>query len=122
MNSQTDRCYHGGAFFKAIGEGFDHLERHQQVINADVLDAWFPPAPSVIETVTEYLPWLARTSPPTHSEGLIDHFRKQRSPTKLRSSGGRLIGLDLPRSKRVAYAKFKSIDARSFIRRVLTRM
>lgn len=78
MNSQTDRCYHGGAFFKAIGEGFDHLERHQQVINADVLDAWFPPAPSVIETVTEYLPWLARTSPPTHSEGLIETISESR--------------------------------------------
>ncbi len=36
-------CFHGGAFFAAIGENFDHLERAENIINADVLDAWFPP-------------------------------------------------------------------------------
>ena len=35
-------CFHGGAFFGAIGETFDRLERRRDVINADVLDAWFP--------------------------------------------------------------------------------
>jgi hypothetical protein len=39
-------CFHGGAFFEAIGDRFDRLERRHDIINADVLDAWFPPAAS----------------------------------------------------------------------------
>jgi hypothetical protein len=38
-------CFHGGAFFSAIGESFQDLSRSRDVINADVLDAWFPTAP-----------------------------------------------------------------------------
>ena len=57
-------CYHGGAFFEAIGPSFDGLERSREIINADVLDAWFPPAPSALAALREHLPWLARTSPP----------------------------------------------------------
>jgi histidinol-phosphate/aromatic aminotransferase/cobyric acid decarboxylase-like protein len=64
------RCYHGGAFFEAIGDDFATLERSRTVINADVLDAWFPPSPIAIAAVRRYLPWLLRTSPPTSSEGL----------------------------------------------------
>ncbi len=63
-------CFHGGAFFDAVGTDFATLERSTHVINADVLDAWFPPAPAVLDALTDYLPWLARTSPPTDSEGL----------------------------------------------------
>src|SRR5436305_385557 len=37
-------CFHGGAFFQTIGERFDALDRSREVINADVLDAWFPAA------------------------------------------------------------------------------
>lgn len=64
-------CYHGGAFFEAIGPEFDHLERRHKIIAADVLDAWFPPSPRVITALTEDLPWLLRTSPPTHCEGMV---------------------------------------------------
>lgn len=64
-------CFHGGAFFSAIGETFDQLARRHAVINADVLDAWFPPAPGVVATLTEHLPWLVGTSPPTDCGGLI---------------------------------------------------
>jgi histidinol-phosphate/aromatic aminotransferase/cobyric acid decarboxylase-like protein len=63
-------CFHGGAFFKAIGARFDALERRNQIINADVLDAWFPPSPKVLDAIRDHLPWLMSTSPPTHSEGL----------------------------------------------------
>ena len=63
-------CFHGGAFFSAVGEEFDALERRQHIINADVLDAWFPPAPKVLACLEAHLPWLLRTSPPTQSEGL----------------------------------------------------
>lgn len=63
-------CFHGGAFFDAIGDGFTDLWRRERIVNADVLDAWFPPAPGVIDALTEHLGWLARTSPPTTSAGL----------------------------------------------------
>src|SRR5207344_1800686 len=39
--------------------------------NADVLDAWFPPAPGVTDTLQAHLPWLLRTSPPTDCAGLV---------------------------------------------------
>ena len=58
---KTIPVYHGGAFFEAIGEEFDRLERKDQVINADVLDAWFDPAPRVVEALREDLPWILRT-------------------------------------------------------------
>ena len=67
----TPSCYHGGAFFEAIGDEFATLERAKTVISADVLDAWFPPAPSVMEAIAAHLPWLMRTSPPTSCEGLV---------------------------------------------------
>ena len=71
MNHSTaPACYHGGAFFDSIGPEFDHLERRHKVIAADVLDAWFPPSPKVVAALTQDLPWLLRTSPPTHCEGL----------------------------------------------------
>ena len=65
-----DGCYHGGAFFDAIGDEFDTLERKDAVINADVLDAWFDPAPSVIDTLATHLAFALRTSPPTNCEGM----------------------------------------------------
>jgi histidinol-phosphate/aromatic aminotransferase/cobyric acid decarboxylase-like protein/N-acyl-L-homoserine lactone synthetase len=71
-------CFHGGAFFDAVGVSFDTLERKDTVINADVLDAWFPPAPGVVEALTEHLPWLLRTSPPAGCEGLIDAIARAR--------------------------------------------
>jgi histidinol-phosphate/aromatic aminotransferase/cobyric acid decarboxylase-like protein/N-acyl-L-homoserine lactone synthetase len=64
-------CFHGGAFFEAIGETFESLDRSTRVINADVLDAWFPPAPGVVGALQEYLPWLLRTSPPQDAGGLV---------------------------------------------------
>ena len=64
-------CYHGGEFFSAVGDEFDSLERFQAVINADVLDAWFPPSPKAIAALEQHLPQLLRTSPPTGCEGLV---------------------------------------------------
>lgn len=72
-------CFHGGAFFGAIGADFSSLERRHSIINADVLDAWFPPAPSVIESLREHLPWLMRTSPPTTCEGFVAAIAAARS-------------------------------------------
>lgn len=72
------KCFHGGAFFHAVGEKFHSLERSRSIINADVLDAWFPPAPAVMDALTEYLPWLLRTSPPTHCAGLVETIAEVR--------------------------------------------
>jgi histidinol-phosphate/aromatic aminotransferase/cobyric acid decarboxylase-like protein len=63
-------CFHGGAFFEAIGEEFDDLARRRSIVNADVLDAPFPPSPRVRAALGQDLGWLARTSPPVHAEGL----------------------------------------------------
>ena len=71
-------CFHGGAFFDAIGDEFDHLDRSASVINADVLDAWFPPSPRVVSALREYLPWMLRTSPPTACEGMIRTIARSR--------------------------------------------
>jgi histidinol-phosphate/aromatic aminotransferase/cobyric acid decarboxylase-like protein len=65
-------CFHGGGFFKAVGERFDNLNRKETIINADVLDAWFPPSPLVTQALKEHLDWLLRTSPPTGCQGLIE--------------------------------------------------
>jgi histidinol-phosphate/aromatic aminotransferase/cobyric acid decarboxylase-like protein len=67
-------CFHGGAFFEAIGNRFDALERKDSIINADVLDAWFPPSPRVVAALNQHLEWLLRTSPPTGCDGLIENL------------------------------------------------
>ena len=64
-------CAHGGAFFDAIGTAFDDLSRRNGVINADVLDAWFPPTPRIVARLAPHLEWLIATSPPTACEGLV---------------------------------------------------
>ena len=71
-------CFHGGDFFKAVGEGFETLERKNTIINADVLDAWFPPSPRVTAALKEHLEWLVKTSPPTECDGLIDGIARAR--------------------------------------------
>jgi histidinol-phosphate/aromatic aminotransferase/cobyric acid decarboxylase-like protein len=71
-------CFHGGAFFDAIGDHFTDLTRRHQIINADVLDAWFPPSPKVLDQLREHLPWLVRTSPPAACSGLLDAIASAR--------------------------------------------
>ena len=67
---RTRTCFHGGAFFEAIGEEFETLGKKDSVINADVLDAWFDPAPAVVHKLAEYLPFAIKTSPPTSASGM----------------------------------------------------
>src|SRR5436190_467887 len=71
-------CFHGGAFFEQIGTDFRNLDRHREIINADVLDAWYPPSPNVVSALQEYLPWLLRTSPPTTCDGLVKEIARSR--------------------------------------------
>jgi len=67
----SSNCYHGGSFFKAIGEDFQTLQKTEQIINADVLDAWFSPSPDVLNMLNNDLAWFLKTSPPTYAAGLI---------------------------------------------------
>jgi len=70
MTSPPQHAFHGGASFDAIGSDFADLARRHAVVDADVLDAWYEPAPGVLSTLREHLPWLVKTSPPTHGDGL----------------------------------------------------
>jgi histidinol-phosphate/aromatic aminotransferase/cobyric acid decarboxylase-like protein len=83
-------CYHGGQFFEAVGEEFETLERLDEVISADVLDAWFPPAPGALEALQRHLPRLLQTSPPTACEGLVRAIARARGvpPESILPGGG----------------------------------
>lgn len=83
-------CYHGGAFFDAIGDQFDDLDRKKDVIAADVLDAWFPPAPIVQDILKKHCEWVIGTSPPTHAEGMIKTIARTRGidPACILPGGG----------------------------------
>ncbi|HYE62415.1 MAG TPA: aminotransferase class I/II-fold pyridoxal phosphate-dependent enzyme [Phycisphaerales bacterium] len=78
LRSRPRVCDHGGAFFHAIGDEFDRLECKDGVINADVLDAWFPPSARVLEALRQDSAWVVRTSPPTGCEGLLRVIARER--------------------------------------------
>ena len=77
-DNSNDSCFHGGAFFEGIGVEFNNLSEKNNIINADVLDAWFPPAPKIQEVIQNDLAWIIKTSPPTNSEGFIKTISKHR--------------------------------------------
>tara|TARA_Y100000994_G_scaffold195839_1_gene165443 strand:- start:456 stop:1586 length:1131 start_codon:yes stop_codon:yes gene_type:complete len=78
-DNEGDSCFHGGAFFEGIGVEFNNLDEKDNIISADVLDAWFPPAPKIQEVIKSHLPWIIKTSPPTNSEGFIKTISEHRS-------------------------------------------
>ena len=78
-DKEGDCCFHGGAFFEGIGVEFNDLDEKDNIISADVLDAWFPPAPKIQEVIQSYLPWIIKTSPPTNSEGYIKTISEHRT-------------------------------------------
>jgi histidinol-phosphate/aromatic aminotransferase/cobyric acid decarboxylase-like protein len=74
----SSHCSHGGAFWDELGGEFSELDRAQQIVNADVLDAWFDPAPAVLSALSNNLLLVIRTSPPTHAEGLVKAISRAR--------------------------------------------
>ena len=70
MVTPPKKAFHGGASFDAIGCDFADLSRRHDIVDADVLDAWYEPAPEVLTTLRDNLAWLVKTSPPTHGDGL----------------------------------------------------
>jgi histidinol-phosphate/aromatic aminotransferase/cobyric acid decarboxylase-like protein/GNAT superfamily N-acetyltransferase len=71
-------CFHGGESIREMGRDFGDLGRRDQIVNADVLDAWFPPASRVVEAIAGALPWLVRTSPPAGCEGMLEAIARLR--------------------------------------------
>ncbi|MDH3348111.1 MAG: histidinol-phosphate aminotransferase family protein [Desulfobulbaceae bacterium] len=69
--SSLKKCFHGGAFFDAVGNDFSSLDKRSEIINGDVLDAWFPPAPEILKVLGTHLDWIIRTSPPTDCDGFV---------------------------------------------------
>lgn len=69
---------HGGRSLEAVGSDFRDLHRRGDVVAADVLDAWYPPAPTVLEALQNHLEWLVKTSPPTHADGLVSAIAAHR--------------------------------------------
>lgn len=81
--SPSETCSHGGAFWNDVGDDFHALEKLNQIVSADVLDAWFPPAPQVISALEENLAVLVQTSPPADAQGLISAIARARNvPTE----------------------------------------
>jgi hypothetical protein len=64
QDNEMRHCPHGGGAYRVIGETFRKESDLNQVLAADVLDAWYPPAPQVVQEIHERLSWLMRTSPP----------------------------------------------------------
>lgn len=64
-------CFHGGAGYNWIGDDFSNKHFIGQVIDSDVLDAWFDPSPKAMETLRESLAWTLRSSPPVHPTGML---------------------------------------------------
>jgi histidinol-phosphate/aromatic aminotransferase/cobyric acid decarboxylase-like protein len=67
---ETSLCFHGGALYDYIGDDFAQLDQLNQVIDADVLDAWFDPSPRAIHALSENLAWSLRSSPPVSPTGV----------------------------------------------------
>jgi len=55
---------HGSGSLMAVGAADRGPRAIEGAIIADVLDAWFEPAPSVVEAVSETLTLQCRLSPP----------------------------------------------------------
>ncbi|MGC6487760.1 MAG: aminotransferase class I/II-fold pyridoxal phosphate-dependent enzyme, partial [Planctomycetota bacterium] len=88
-SQSSSPCFHGGAFFEAVGPRFDDLSRSERTVNADVLDAWFPPAPKALQALRDHLPWLIRTSPPTDCGGFLEVVAETRGvPVECLLPGG----------------------------------
>jgi len=77
-DSHADGCFHGGRAFEAIGSRFERLDLRERVIAADVLDAWFPPAPGVLRALRDELPWCVATAPPQDAAGVVRSISSSR--------------------------------------------
>lgn len=71
-------AFHGGQFWQANREWLQTGLPNLDVINADVLDAWFPPPSEIISALTACPEWQARTSPPTSAAEATEVIARSR--------------------------------------------
>lgn len=76
--TQEATYYHGGVSIESMECDLDKVESQKNVINADVLDAWFPPSTAVTTALADHIPWLARTSPPVAAHDLEQTIAERR--------------------------------------------
>ena len=69
----------GGLVYDHIQRDFSSMGELDRVIPADVLDAWYPPAPLVLERIAAHLEWASHTSPPLHGQGLRSELARRRA-------------------------------------------
>jgi len=91
------RMLHGGASSTQLVRGLESLERSREIINADVLDAWFPPSPGVISALQDYLPWLLRTSPANRLRRINPGDCRARGVARIASCRVRDLPISFPR-------------------------
>lgn len=70
LQTNTTKCFHGGALYGIIGDDFGDIDKVDSVIDADVLDAWFSPSPNAIDALSKNLAWSLRCSPPVAPHGV----------------------------------------------------
>ncbi len=63
--------FHGGASHDVLGVR-PSIDQRSAIIAADVLDAWFPPAPGVRDVLASDIDYLVATSPPADAAELRD--------------------------------------------------
>ena len=79
----SSACVHGGA-------GMESLRPNAEIVCADVLDAWYPPAPEVLSVVRASLEHSLMTTPPSHACELVTAIAEARgiSPTSVLLGAG----------------------------------
>ena len=83
FTSFTSGCHHGGA-------GLDTALPDPEAIHADVLDAWYPPAPEVVDVVRNNLILALGTTPPSdtsETQTIIATARQLRKDSILLGAG-----------------------------------
>ncbi|HLO97391.1 MAG TPA: histidinol-phosphate transaminase [Fimbriimonas sp.] len=71
-------AFHGGQFWQNHRESLRTGLPNPDVINADVLDAWFPPPPEIISALNVCSEWQSRTSPPTNATEVTEVIARAR--------------------------------------------
>ncbi len=82
-------AFHGGIFWEKLKYDFSRIsELGHSIIPADVLDAWYPPAPAVSQVLRKHLERIIHTCPPARPQSLIKTISQTRDvPERLISCG-----------------------------------
>ncbi|HOV13757.1 MAG TPA: histidinol-phosphate transaminase, partial [Spirochaetota bacterium] len=75
-------CFHGGEYINNSLEILENPEKLEEIITADVLDAWFPPSPKVLEVLNKNLSLLIKTSPPVDGRFVEEKIASVRNMSK----------------------------------------